>query len=146
MAPGPVSRRPATRTDHDAFCRIEGWAVARSALGKPVQHHATYTLALADGRILRTRVSRPPDRTAYGPSIWAHILHDQLDVSAEEFWACVEGGIKPARSTPVLPVETIPASVVAVLLRDVRLSEAEVAALTRTQAIARAAEFWTTGR
>lgn len=110
-----------------------------------MQHHATYTLALPDGRVLRTRIFRPPDRTQYGPSVWAHILRDQLVVSADEFWACVDDGVKPERGQPPAPAETIPAAVVAVLLRDLRLSEAEVARMSRARAIARATDYWTTG-
>lgn len=42
-----------------------------------------------DGRVLRTRVSHPVDRTDYGKSLWSHILRDQLEVSEAQFWECV---------------------------------------------------------
>jgi hypothetical protein len=68
------------RADHAKFCENEGWRVVRDARGRTGTHHLTYELDLPDGRTLRTRVSHPPDRTDYGPSIWSHILRDQLAV------------------------------------------------------------------
>lgn len=38
-----------------------------------MQHHRTDEHTLWDGRILRTSISRPVDRTEYGASMWAHI-------------------------------------------------------------------------
>lgn len=134
-----------TRADHDKFCRTEDWTVVRRADGSKVAHHITYELALADGRILRTRISRPPNRDTYGDSIWAHILRDQLDVTAAEFWGCVHDGLLPNRGAPEIPQQAIPAAIVFALVRDAHIPEAEVAKMTRMEAIARANEFWTTG-
>lgn len=71
--------------------------MVRDARGRPTQHHVTYTLPLWDGRVLRTRISRPADGTTYGASLWKHILADQLEVSEQGFWACVTDGIPPDR-------------------------------------------------
>jgi hypothetical protein len=102
-------------------------------------------LELADGRILRTRISHPVNRSGYGADMWAHILGDQLDVDAATFWACIRGEALPDRGDPEQPAEALPAEV-AFLLRDrVRLSESEIAALTRDEAIARLQRFWTEG-
>lgn len=60
----------------------------------------TYELTLHDGRVLRTRISHPVDRTVYGAAMWAHILRDQLDVEEAEFWACVLDGTLPDRGAP----------------------------------------------
>lgn len=68
-----------------------------SAGGTP---HVTYELTLHDGRILRTRISHPVDRTTYGAGMWSHILRDQLDVSEGEFRDCVLEGRVPARGDP----------------------------------------------
>ncbi|WP_203586004.1 hypothetical protein [Subtercola lobariae] len=46
---------------------------------------------------MRTGISRPVDRTTYGASIWGAILRDQLDVSSDEFWACVDDSGLPRR-------------------------------------------------
>ncbi len=139
-------RRPATRTDHETFCITEGWAERKRATGKRGTHHVNYEFALPDGRILYTRISHPVDRTGYGPSIWSHILRDQLAVTAEEFWACVEDKVLPDRQELQVPAETIPVGVVRVLIVEAHIPEAQVQAMTKAEAIQRLAEFYTTGR
>src|SRR5256885_17060814 len=96
---------PPTRKDHETFCEVEEWRRVRDARGRPGTHHVTYELDLVDGRILRTRISHPVDRSGYGPSMWKHILRDQLDVDEPSFWACVQDGVKPDRGTPAPPAE-----------------------------------------
>lgn len=91
---------PATREDHDDFCTTERWERARGAAGKPVTHHRTYELALWDGRILRTRISHPVNKSEYAPSMWAHILRNQLEVTPDVFWACVKDSVLPDRGQP----------------------------------------------
>jgi hypothetical protein len=134
-----------TRADHHRFCETEGWTQVRNARGKTGGHHLTYELTLQDGRILRTRISHPPDRSTYGASLWSHILRDQLDVDERTFWACVNEATVPDRGEPLSPPETLPAGLVAVLLHQVGLSEAQVALMTKGEAIARVNQFWTTG-
>lgn len=134
-----------TREDHQTFCTNEGWELVRNARGGTGSHHATYELHLYDGRILRTRISHPPNRDTYGPQIWGHILRDQLDVEQDVFWACVRDGVKPARGAPEPPAEALPAELVHLLLTRVHLSKAEVAAMSKDDAIARMQEFWVTG-
>ncbi|RZT14713.1 hypothetical protein EV649_5489 [Kribbella sp. VKM Ac-2569] len=139
-------RRPATRTDHENFCITEGWAERKRATGKRGTHHVNYEFALPDGRILYTRISHPVDRTGHGPSIWSHILRDQLAVTAEEFWACVEDKVLPDRQELQVPAETIPVGIVRVLIVEAHVPEAQVQAMTKAEAIQRLAEFYTTGR
>lgn len=99
-----MSKHPqAARADHDDFCTTENWALVRGATGKPVARHRTYELALPDGRILRTRISRPVDRTQYRDSVWSHILRTQLQVTADEFWECVTDEVLPQRSRSTTP-------------------------------------------
>jgi hypothetical protein len=93
-------RPPATREHHDRFCETEEWVLVRGASGKPVTHHRTYELTLWDGRILRTRISRPVDRSEYAASMWSHILRTQLEVVHDVFWACVLEGVRPDRGEP----------------------------------------------
>ncbi len=123
--------------------RNEGWRQV------PSTHHDTFELELADGRVLRTRISRPPNKTTYGPRMWTHILRDQLDVSADAFWACVEDGIIPDRAPEGIPEaidDAIPVDVVRLLLDRVGLTRRDVVGMTREEAIARLGEFWSTGR
>ncbi len=134
-----------TRKDHEAFCLAEGWQPARDAQGRTGTNHVTYELHLHDGRILRTRVSHPVNRSSYGPEMWSHILRDQLDVDQPTFWACVQDGTKPNRGAPEAPAEALPADLVHLLITRVRLSEPEVAAMSKDEAIARMQQYWATG-
>ncbi|MGH3253719.1 MAG: cytotoxic translational repressor of toxin-antitoxin stability system [Trebonia sp.] len=134
-----------TRADHERFCLAEGWRWVRDARGRAGTHHVTYELTLHDGRVLRTRISHPPDRTAYGPSLWAHILRDQLHVDQETFWACVRDGGLPDRGVPAVPGNALPADLVHLLLTRVGLREGEVRLLSKADAIARIQQYWMRG-
>lgn len=136
---------PPTRKDHEKFCRVEGWKQVRDARGRTGTHHVTFELPLPDGRVLRTRISHPPDRTTYGTSLWSHILGDQLCVSEDEFWACVREDSRPDRGLPEPPREALPAELIHLLLTRVGLTEPEVAAMTRVEAVERLNRFWAEG-
>ncbi|MFB9449683.1 hypothetical protein [Dactylosporangium vinaceum] len=106
----------------------------------------TYELPLPDGRILRTRISHPVDRSTYGPSLWSHILRDQLDVVEDDFWHCVQHGVKPARSQPEQPAaEPLPTELVHLLITRVGVDEAEVARMSKEEAVQRLNRFWAEG-
>jgi hypothetical protein len=129
-----------TRKDHQQFCLNEGWTQVRNARGKS-GHHVTFELTLPDGETLRTRISHSPNRKAYGPSMWAHILREQLHVSEDEFWACVREKKVPPRSRGEPAVPSIPAGVVAQLLSH-GVGESEVRRLSRSEAIERLNLIW----
>lgn len=131
-----------TRQDHEAFCRTEGWRPVRDARGRTGTHHVTFEFDLPDGTVLRTRVSHPVDRTDYGRSMWTHILRDQLLVSDDEFWTCVREGAVPDRGRIVESSDALPAELVHLLIHRVGLSEAEVAALSKQQAVDRIQRYW----
>lgn len=119
----------------------EGWHQV------PSTHHDTYELDLPDGRVLRTRISRPPDKT-YGARMWAHILRDQLDVTAGEFWACVRDGVAPDRTPDDVPGgvdDAIPVEVAELLVGRVGLTRRDLIGMTREEAISRLNEYWATG-
>ncbi len=141
-----AKRPPATRTDHETFCTTEGWVERTRANGKRGSHHVSYELPLPHGQILYTRVSHPVDRTDYGPSIWGHILRDQLQVSPEEFWDCVDNQVRPNRGQAQPVAEAIPLGIIRTLIQEAHISEVEVHSMTKTEAIARLAAFYTTGR
>jgi hypothetical protein len=134
-----------TREDHDRFCQIEGGRPVRNARGRTGTHHVTYELDLPDGRILRTRISHPVDRSSYGRSMWGHILRDQLHVDEATFWSCVKDGTVPDRGTPQPPSNALPADLVHLLISRVGLDEAEVSAMSKEEALARLQKYWTEG-
>jgi hypothetical protein len=134
-----------TRKDHEVFCSVEGWQRTRDARGRTGTHHVTFELVLPDGRILRTRISHPAGRTDYGASLWSHILRDQLAVSEAEFWDCVSDGVRPTRGSAAIPPTALPADVVHLLISRVALTEAEVAGMTKDEAVERLQRYWTDG-
>ena len=135
---------PGTRATHNQFCLTEKWEAVRNARGGPVAHHITYELPLWDGRRRRTRVSRPADNTTYGPSLWKTILRDQLEVTEDQFWACVKDKERPNRGQDAQPTSgsSLPAGLVYQLIHIARLPEAHVKGLTLDQANAVMAEHW----
>lgn len=135
-----------TRQDHQKFCEVEDWKPVRDARGRTGTHHVTYELVLPDGRILRTRISHPVDRNTYGPSLWSHILRDQLQVSEPEFWSCVRDEVKPDRGMPEQPAEALPADLVHLLITRVGLSDSEVAAMDKAEAVERLNRYWAEGK
>jgi hypothetical protein len=137
------SRPQPTRADHQQFVVNEGWHQV------PSTHHETYELGLPDGRVLRTRISRPPNKTTYGARRWAHFMRHLLDVTADEFWACVQDGVAPDRTPNDAPEEVdeaIPIDVVNLLIGRVGLTRQDLIGMTREEAIARLNQYWSTGR
>ncbi|WP_107653299.1 cytotoxic translational repressor of toxin-antitoxin stability system [Nocardia suismassiliense] len=134
-----------TRERHEQFCKVEGWARVRDARGRTGTHHVTYEFGLLDGRILRTRISHPVNRTTYGATLWAHILRDQLAVDEESFWQCVLDGTLPERGIPEVPRESLPADLVHLLISRAGLTDSEIAAMTKAEAVACLQRFWTEG-
>jgi hypothetical protein len=125
---------------------MEGWRPVRDAHGRTGTHHVTYELDLPDGRILRTRISHPVDRSNYGPRLWSHVLRDQLQVSEAEFWRCVRDGVRPDRGgTPQPSADALPADLVHLLIARVGLAESEVAAMSKDEAVGRLRRYWTDG-
>jgi hypothetical protein len=131
-----------TRTDHQRFCEIGGWTKVRNARGKTGTHHMTYELTLTDGRILRTRISHPADRTTYGRSMWGHILRDLLDVTEDQFWECLRSGEAPERATDIEEREGLPADLVHQLVVRFRVPEAEVKVMSKAAAVSRLQACW----
>jgi hypothetical protein len=140
--------RPGSRADHYRFCRIEGWEEVRNSRGQEVRHHITLELELADGRIPRTRISRPANNTTYGPRLWSTILKEQLAISEDEFWACVDDKQLPDRGSAgsQLSARALPAQLVFQLLHDVGLPEEQVAQMTLEEATAMMVEHWSKPR
>jgi hypothetical protein len=109
-----------------------------------VGHHVTYELTLPDGRILRTRISRPPNNETYGPGLWNAILSDQLEVTEAEFWACVDDRKQPDRGQAAsdAPTNALPASLVYQLIHEAGVPEDEVAGMTLPRALEVINAYW----
>lgn len=137
-----------TRVDHDQFCRTEQWQSVRDARGRAVSHHVTYELLLDDGRILRTRISRPVNKTTYGARLWKTILTEQLSVTAAEFWSCVRDKELPDRGhgRNDLPANSLPAGLVYQLIHVAGIPESEIAGMTLTDAMAVMTAYWSRPR
>ncbi|MFD7603155.1 hypothetical protein ACFWAN_22010 [Streptomyces mirabilis] len=78
--------------------------------------------------------------------MWQHILRDQLDVREDEFWACVNDGVRPYRGAPEQPQESVPVSIVYKLITEVGLPEESVLRMSKQEALDRVNEYWTTGK
>jgi hypothetical protein len=139
-----MTLRAASRREHQRFCAIEGWDEVLNSRGKPTRHHITYELLLADGSILRTRISRPANTDAYGKSLWSHILDDQLHVTQAEFWECVDNKIPPDRTpfTARPDSTTLPAQLAYQLVHTLNLTNEAIASLTLEEAVKLMAEHW----
>jgi len=144
-----MTNRAASRRDHQRFCQTEGWTEVRNSRGKPTGHHVTYELVLADASVLRTRISRPANTDTYGKGLWSHIPDDQLHVSVDEFWECVDNGNPPRRTaasrendTVSLPARSLPASLAYQLVNTLHLTTEEIAGISREQAVRLMTEHW----
>lgn len=118
--------------------------VVRDARGRSVGHHLTFELALDDGRILRTRISRPADATQYSPGLWRHILADQLEVTEAEFWECVRDKVRPNREGDAIarPGDGLPAWLVGRLIGELHLTQEQIAGLDEERAREMLQEHW----
>ncbi len=139
-----MTDRAASRREHQRFCEVEGLTEVLNARGKPTQHHITYELPLGDGRIFRTRISRPANTDTYGKSLWSHILDDQLHVTDEEFWECVDDTNPPDRTpaTERPDAVVLPANLAYQLVHTLQLKNEEIAGLTLEEAVQRMTEYW----
>lgn len=131
-----VSKYPAaTRENHDDFCVAEKWQLVRGASGQPVRHHRTYELVIWDGQLLRTRISKPVDRSTCAVGMWTHILRTQLVVDTEAFWACVRNKQLPDRGAPATVARREPLPLYLVrALTELGVDESESLALTTAEA------------
>lgn len=132
--------RPLTHSAHKRFVETEGWerlgtARKRSGTG---DHHR-YKLPLANGEILYTRVSHGSGQLDDAQLI-ARIYRDQLQVTEEQFWACVEHGTLPPRPQPPTPVvsgSVLDGKLVRNLLTKVGIEQSELATMSKEAAVAR---------
>jgi len=130
--------RPLSHADHRKFVETEGWekkGTARSA--KKTGDHHRYTLPLANGEVLYTRVSHGAGQID-NPRLVSSILRDQLRVTESDFYRCVREGVLPPRPQPPAPDrpdEGIDAKLMRNLVRKVGLTPAQIAAMAKGDAV-----------
>ena len=119
------------------FCEVEGWIDLAKQAGRKRRHHFRFALVLTDGRTLYTRVSMGSG-SIDDPGMFKHILRDQMEVTAAEFWAAVDDGVAPHRpgagESQRLPGIYLDHGLVKALLR-VGCPAADIAALTKAEAV-----------
>ncbi len=126
------------------FCKDDRWDEVTTPRGKTGDHFR-FEKTLADGSILRTKVSH--GQGTYGADLFKHILRDQLQVTAEQFWTAVDKGIAPRRpgeQPSVGPQARLPYHLVANLVRKAGYDIGAVRGMTAEQAVA-AWQSWLTG-
>lgn len=140
--------RPLPHTAHRKFVETEGWQKRGTARGKGKKgDHHRYTLQLATGDILYTRVSHGAGQTD-DLNLVAKILRDDLRVTEEDFWNCVDNGVLPPRPQPpsaTPAVEAIDASLLRNLIRKVEMTPQQLEGLTKDQAVQIWQDFLSSG-
>jgi len=116
----------ATFGDLKTYVENDGWTEERNRARRraKVGDHWRYSKEQPDGSTLRTKVSHSV-RDEIGPSLFGHILRDQLHVDEATFWAVVHGRTKPEEPPPPAPT-AIPGWLVERLIVTVGLPEDEV--------------------
>lgn len=136
--------RPLAHADHRKFVETEGWTKKTKArAGSKTGDHHRYTLILATGEVLYTRVFHDAGQID-DPGLVAAVLRDQLQVSEDGFYACVNDGVLPPRPQPEgpdMPEEAIDASLMRNLVRKVGLSAEEISKMTKADAVAAWQEY-----
>lgn len=140
--------RPLPHAAHRKFVEAEGWTKTGTSRGsgKTGDHHR-YNLTLTNGDVLTTRVSHGPGQMD-DPKVVAAILRDQLAVSEENFWRCVDGGILPPRPQPVASEpagEVLDAKLARNLIRKAGMTEEEVGQLSKAEAVSRWQQYLADG-
>lgn len=120
------------------FCTVDQWDPPRQT------KHAVYTKVLADGTALMTAASRGKDRETIGQGLFHFILRVELQVSEAEFWRAIRTGepaTRPAHPAPA-PVPPKPdAGLVFQLRTHLRLTDAQIAPLSKAEALELLREF-----
>lgn len=123
--------------DADGWRRLEG-----GERGGKRSRHVFYEKTLDNGRVLQTHISHSSSK-AMSPGRFSSILHHQLEVSQEEFWACIRS--KTPVNRPVA-LDTPPVAheawVIDVLVRELHLTAAEIASLSPEEAQRRVHDHW----
>ncbi len=80
----------------EGFCRRDGWDLKARRSRRKGGDHLSYAKTLRDGTVLYTQISHGAGGIQ-DPDLFKFILRDQLKVTEEQFWACVDDGLVPER-------------------------------------------------
>jgi hypothetical protein len=124
-----MSDRP-TYDQARRFLEVDGgWKRSRGQ-----NPHQSYTKILPDGRQLYVVIPNGRGRFLNG-GFFTNVLSQQLEVTAEQFWAAVNKGIPPQREERGLPPgPRLPYQLVRDLITKAKLSQEEVTHMTLEQA------------
>lgn len=135
--------------DVERFLDADRWRKVRAGeRGGRRQKHVHYETLLPGGRLLQTQISHSRRKTI-SPGRFSAILHEQLEVSREEFWKAVSTGEPVDRPAPVDEAEEVvehEAWVVGVLVNQLHMSPEEIGRLTKKEAKRLVHEHWSKPR
>ena len=122
--------KTATWADLRAFLHADEWKQDRNTGD---QH---FEKTLVGGRVLRSKRSLSKGSDAISSDLFKWILRVQLEVSEEAFWTAIRTGQPVQRPSSHLPepTPTLPEWLVGALMREVGISEEDVAKLSRNEA------------
>lgn len=134
--------------DVEDFLAADGWrAVQSGERSGSRRRHVFYEKVLDDGRVLQTHVSHSRQKRM-SPGRFSALLRHDLEVSKDEFWACVRSGEpvdRPADLDEAVTVEH-DAWVAAVLVGELHMLPDDIARLSRKEAEALVHEHWSRAR
>ncbi len=139
-----------TAAEFKRFLAVDGWTERAARGGTRTGDHWRFERTLADGTVLRTKVSHGSGSAQIADAgLFKHILRDQLRVTEDEFWLAVDKSIAPSRPedrTMAPPAaETLPHDLVSNLVRKAGLTPQQVGAMSKDEAVA-AWQHWLTHR
>ena len=126
------------------FVEVEGWTDKDVRSGKKKGDHHRYVFTTPTGDRLYTRAShgrgQPQDA-----DLFRHLLRDQLAIDEEQFWAAVDQGKAPTRTTPTTQQSGpgIDAKLARNLLTKVGVSPVDLSQMTQSDAVERW-NYWLT--
>ncbi len=125
------------------FLKIDGWReLPPQERGGSRQRHVFFEKVLADGHVLRAKVSHA-DPKSPTPGRWRQIARHELEAEPDAFWECLRSGEPVPRPAPTEEIQyEHPAWVLRILSRSLHLSDAEISALDPVEAEARARTHW----
>lgn len=118
------------------YVQVEGWEDKDKSSGKKKGDHHRYVFTTPTGERLFTKVSHGRGQI-HDQGLFEHILREQLFIDEEQFWAAVDGGIRPTRPSPALAnlEGALDAKLVRNLLTKVKVPPSQLVGMTREEAI-----------